>query len=123
VVGASDAHGCERDELFGWYYTVVFAPSPALPDLIASIRNLLSVAVEALPGERAFAYGPFRLVRYTQFLLREVFPRHDELCAEEGRLMLAHPGGDARAASRLREYAGRTARLYAQLYGGEADPC
>ncbi len=28
VVGSSDAHGCERGELFGWYWTMFFASEP-----------------------------------------------------------------------------------------------
>jgi len=116
VVGVSDAHGCERGELFGWYYTIVFSPAPDLEDLIASVKDLCSVAVEALPGESPRAHGPFRLVKYAQFLLREVFPQHDELCLEEGRLMLAHLAGDEGAATALSGLAGRTARLYDRLW-------
>lgn len=112
IVGVSDSHGCETGSLFGWYYTVVFAASTDLPDLIRNIKDLYSVAVEALPGETARAHGPFRLVRYTQFLLREVFPTHDELCQEEGRLMLAYASGDAQAANILGTLNGRIKRLY-----------
>ena len=31
IVGASDSHGCERGDLFGWYYTIVFSPTPSCP--------------------------------------------------------------------------------------------
>jgi hypothetical protein len=117
AVGVSDAHGCERGELFGWYYTVVFAPDVSLPQLIAGIKGLYSVAVEALPGETARAYGPLRLVKYAQFLLREVFPQHDELCYEEGRLMLAHAAGDLDAADALCGLRGRVALLYDHIWG------
>ncbi len=112
IVGVSDAHGCERGELFGWYYTVVFAPSSDLPDLMTSIKDFYSVAIETLPGETMRAFGPFRLVKYAQFLLREIFPLHDELCLEEGRLMLAHLAGDEKARDVLHLYGGRTAALY-----------
>ncbi len=116
IVGVSDAHGCQTGELFGWYYTIVFAPSPALPDLIEGVKALYSVAVEALPGQTPRAHGPFRLVKYAQFLLREVFPLHDALCVEEGRLMLAHITGDPHALELLRAYQGRTAALYDHLW-------
>jgi len=118
IVGVSDAHGCERGELFGWYYTIVFSPSPELGDLIESIEAMYSVAVEALPGETPRPYGPFRLVKYALFLLREVFPRHDELCQEEGRLMLAHLAGDSAAAEQLRLLKGRTAALLERCWQG-----
>jgi predicted metal-dependent phosphoesterase TrpH len=117
IIGVSDAHGCERGELFGWYYTIVFSPSAELPALAENIAQLYSVAVEALPGEAPRAHGPFRLVKYAQFLLREVFPAHDALCLEEGRLMLAHLAGDPEAAAGLRARRGSTAALYARYWG------
>lgn len=116
IVGASDAHGCETGELFGWYYTLVFAPSLELRALIDSVKGLYSVAVEALPGTRPRAHGPFRLVKYAQFLLREVLPLHDELCREEGRQMLAHVAGDRSARERLGALRGGVDRLYNRLW-------
>lgn len=112
IVGASDAHGCETGSLFGWYYTVVFSPSLELADLIGSIKGEWSVAVEALPGEVVRVYGPLRLVRYTLFLLREVFPQHDLLCAEEGQLMLDYIAGRPGAEQALQLRQGRVAQLY-----------
>lgn len=117
IVGASDSHGCERGELFGWYYTIVFAPSLELADLTQGIKDGFSVAVEALPGADARAHGPFRLVKYAQFLLRELFPLHDELCEDEGRWMHRHLAGDAGAAEELARATGRVARLYDGLWG------
>lgn len=117
ICGISDTHGVETSPEFGRYYTVCFAPSPELPDLIASIKNLHSVAVEAVDGELPRAYGPFRLVKYTLFLLREVFPRHDELCFEEGRLMIQYTSGDTTASDRLKLSQGQVARLYKSMWG------
>lgn len=117
IIGVSDAHGVERDELAGWYYTILFASSPELPDVIQGIKDLYSVAVEALPGETPRAYGPFRLVQYSLFLLREVFPLHDALCLEEGRLMLAYASGDPDAAYALGLLRGRTTALYNHIWG------
>ena len=116
VCGISDTHGIERSDAFGRYFTVCFAPSPDLPDLIASIKDLRSVAVECPGGEIQRSYGPFRLVRYTHFLLREVFPQHDELCFEEGRLMIQHASGDASAAARIALLQGQTAALYERCW-------
>jgi len=112
IVGASDSHGCENGQLFGWYYTIVFSPTLDLPDLITSIKDCYSVAVEALPHEMVRAFGPFRFVSFAMFLLREIFPAHDELCLEEGRLMLAHTAGDPQAAPALQPLQGRTVWLY-----------
>lgn len=118
IVGVSDAHGCERGELFGWYWTLVFARRCELADLIDAITDLHSVAVEALPGQAPRAHGPFRLAKYAQFLLREVLPLHDALCEEEGRLMLAHVAGDGGAAERLAALRGQAARLMERLLAG-----
>jgi hypothetical protein len=119
VVGVSDAHGCDHGELFGWYYTIVFSPSCVLSDLISSIKDLYSVAVEAVPGSQPRAHGPLRLARYAQFLMREVFPDHDALCAEEGRLMLDHVNGGDDAARLLAGKRGRTAALLQHVWEGD----
>ena len=118
IVGVSDAHGCENGKLFGWYYTLVFSRGNSQPDLIEGIRSLYSVAVEALPGEIVRAYGPFRLVKFALFLLREVFPAHDAYCCEEGKMMLAMAdAADAAATQRLMQMHGRTAALMDRVYG------
>lgn len=117
IVGASDAHGCERGTLFGWYYTVLFARAPELGDIIGAVKDCRAVAVEALPGQTPRAHGPFRLVKYAQFLLREFFPLHDALCKREGELMLAHIAGDAGAAGQLQKLKGQTATLMAHAWG------
>ena len=116
IVGVSDAHGCETGSLFGWYYTIVFSPTLEHSDLVTSIKDLFSVAVEAIPGESVRAYGPFRLVKYALFLLREILPQQDTLCLEEGRLMLAHLAGDPSAAQLLENLSGRTAERLTTLW-------
>jgi hypothetical protein len=77
---------------------------------------LYSVAVEAVPGETPRAYGPFRLVKFALFLMREVFPHHDALCVEEGRLMLAHLAGDPEAVFALSRLHGRTTALLERFW-------
>jgi hypothetical protein len=116
IVGVSDAHGCERGELFGWYYTIAFSPSTDLPDLIDSIKGLYSVAVEALPGQPMRAHGPFRLVKYAQFLMRELLPAHDALCRTEGELMLRYLAGEREAAAPLSALQGQVAAFWARQY-------
>jgi hypothetical protein len=115
IVGVSDAHGCENGTLFGWYYTIVFAPSTDLPDLVSSIHDLYSVAVDALPGEFPRVHGPFRLVKFAHFLIREVFPAHDELCQAEGRLMMDHLAGEPGAVDRLGAVQGQCKRWMARV--------
>ncbi|MGE5223534.1 MAG: PHP domain-containing protein [Omnitrophica WOR_2 bacterium] len=122
IVGSSDAHGCENRDLFGWYYTVVFARSAGLPDLIAGIKGLNSVAVEALPAQPIRVHGPFRLVKYAYFLLREIFPLHDELCREEGRWMQAFLSGDEAAAGALKKLKGQSIRAFEHIRDARESP-
>jgi hypothetical protein len=117
IVGVSDAHGCERSELFGWYYTLVFSPSQKFEDLVQAIKSGYSVAIEAMPAQPARSHGPLRLVQYAQFLLREVLPQHDELCFEEGRQMLAYLSGDPDAVQQLTAFQGRTHNAMESVFG------
>lgn len=116
VVGVSDAHGCNNGRLFGWYYTIAFAATPCWADVLPAIRAEWSVAVEARPGEVCRAFGPYRLVMFAHFLLREIFARHDALCAEEGALMLAWARGERGGAGELEERRGRVGALYRELW-------
>jgi hypothetical protein len=118
IVGVSDSHGVHRD-LFGWYATLVFSPSVALPDLIASIKAFRSVGVETIPGEQPRVHGPFRLVKFALFLLTEVIPEHDALCAEEGELMLRHIAGEESARAGLAACQGKVAALMRKIMRGE----
>ena len=77
------------------------------------------MAVEAPPGHFPRAHGPLRLAQYAQFLLREVFPLHDELCEPEGRAMLAYLAGEHGAAEDLTRLQGQVERLYQKLWGAD----
>jgi len=117
VVGSSDSHGTERDWLFGWLTSIVFAESAAAEDVMAAVKAYRSVAVEAYPNETVRVYGDYRLVMYAQFLLEEYFPLHDELCFEEGRLMKEMFLGDKKAEALLRLMKGRTDILRQSYWG------
>lgn len=114
--GISDAHGCERGETFGRNFTVVFAPNADLPNIQSAIKRGNCTAVEIMRGERPQVEGGYRLTKYTLFLLREVMPQHDELCVEEGRLMLSHAAGKTGAADRLKACQGQIKALYDQYW-------
>ena len=120
VVGLSDSHGTHRDGLFGWYYTLVFAKSDKLEDLVNAIRAGNSVAVEALEGERMHCHGSYRLVRYAQFLQREYFPRHRSICRTEGEIMSDILGGEPVLAGTLAKFAGRPAAFRERAFKGFA---
>ena len=120
IVGVSDAHGCDGQKggTFGWQYTIAFAESPERADVITAIKDCYSVAMEFIPTDRPRPTGPLRLGKLALFCEREIFPMHDELCVEEGRLMQAHQAGDASAVDALAGLQGRTAALYDRLWGG-----
>lgn len=104
VVGASDAHGCNVDKLFGWYYTIIFSPSCALGDIASAVRELRSVAVAVLPGRAPEVVGPHRLVKLAMFLMREYMPGHDSICAEDSEAMNRLLAGDEDAPADLLEF-------------------
>ena len=88
VLGNSDTHFRQTVDIYGWYWTTVFAKSLCQEDIFDAISNLRSVACEQPVGERFMAYGPFDLVEYTCFLHREFFPLHNRICAMEGELYM-----------------------------------
>ena len=45
------------------------------------------MAIESIPNEGTRIYGEFRLVKFTEFLLREYFPVHDNRCFIEGSII------------------------------------
>ncbi len=116
IVGVSDAHGC-FNELFGWFYTVVFAKSNQREDVIDAIKSCNSVAVENIPNESCRPVGPFELVMYTLYLEREVFPLHDSLCEEEGYWMIRYIEGDNQAALELAKRYGRIEDFWKCIFG------
>ena len=86
----------------------------SLNELAASIKEkgILQPVIVSRVGD-----GSFRLVKYAHFLLREVFPAHDQLCLEEGRLMLEYLKGREGAKERLAGLSGRTSNYLEQMWG------
>jgi hypothetical protein len=118
IVGSSDAHGTEDEYWFDWFSTIVFAKDPERDSIISAVKGLYSVAVECYPGEAFRLYGPYRMVKYAQFLMYEYFPLHHALCFEEGRQMKEYACGDESAVQKLSVMHGRTAALLERCYRG-----
>ena len=57
-------------------------------------------------------------MKYVQFLLEDYFPRHDELCYEEGRLMKEALLGSLEAKEMLSAIKHRTAAYLDRCYNG-----
>ncbi len=119
IVGISDSHGCEYHDMFGRYYTICFSKSLELADLINAIKNEMAVAVETPGGQLPRVFGPHRLVMYTHFLLRYVLPLHDEMCFEEGRLMIEYAGGNKDVIEQLKILKGQVERYYSMVWAKE----
>lgn len=90
IVGSTDSHTVLADKHIK-YSTLAFAKND---EILKSISEHYSVAVEAVPNESVRAYGKLRLVMYTHFLIKNYFPTHDRLCSVSGELMLAYVHGE-----------------------------
>jgi hypothetical protein len=112
VAGVSDAHGCDSGKLFGWFYTLIFAESCEFEDLKESLLTGLSVAVKELVDECPEVYGEFRLVKYSDFLIREFYPAHDIACAREGENMLSVLAGDSQGIEHLKLFKGSVPEMF-----------
>lgn len=118
ILGVSDAHAAysaqvpRGEYLLGAFYTVVLASSPRFEDLAGAIRAKRSVAVEQQENEQRHVYGPYRLVKYAQFLARQFFPEHDALARQEAAAMQRFAAGEAAVG-----LAGRMEQLYTEAFG------
>jgi len=124
IIGGSDAHEVVKDAFessslrakgvrnrpygFGEFYTIVFAKANKTAEILSAIKKGYSVAIDEYSGSAPRVHGDYRLVSYALFLLSEYFPLRDEVCYEEGRLMLEMAyGGSKRAEGELRARGGR----------------
>ena len=91
VLGNSDTHyrsSKPGEDIYGWYWTNVFAKSLCKEDIFDAIMNKKCVACERPYGERFIAVGQFDLVEYSCFLEREFFPLHDRICSMEADIYM-----------------------------------
>ncbi len=119
-VGASDAHDtCDGAGNFREESTVVFAKNNALEDMIDAVKGMNDIAFEWYHGEKPRFHGPFYVVKYMQFLFENDFAVHDEMCFEEGRLMLEARLGDETAVRILSLMEDRTAAYMERCFWKE----
>lgn len=116
AVGADDSHGSVNGKWFDIGKTYVLAKSMEREDIFSALRGGMCCAVEQYHGENARIYGDERMVRFFTWLDAEYFPLHDELCVEEGRLMMAYVNGDETAKARIALCHGQTERLHKHLF-------
>ena len=92
VVGSTDSHSVlQKPSHFKHASTIAFAENN---DIFGAISDELSVAVESYESEWKRAYGPFRLVKYTHFLLENYYPIHDALCSASAETILGYIHGE-----------------------------
>ena len=100
IVGSSDTHVIENVRPFANYFTIAFAKANESGAITDAVRAGMTVAVEACGEEykRQYrAYGSYRLVVYSQFLLNHYFPLRQRMCQGEGYAMRAYAMGEAGA--------------------------
>ena len=83
-LGNSDAH---HINILGINTSVVFAKSNSLADLQQAVLAGNCIALAQYPDAPPRTAGNFALVSFWHFLKRNYYPRHDELCQEESRLL------------------------------------
>ncbi len=94
VIGNTDSHNALG--VLGRHFTIVFAEDNSISSIKRAISQGYSVAVIMSddPDDAPQIFGSFRMVKYAHFLIRNYYAKHDELCAIEGKLMLAALRGE-----------------------------
>ena len=115
IVGSTDSHSSyESNRNAHICATIIFSPENERKALIRSVKEFYSVAVDTISAEFRLV-GEARFIRYGDFLLKNYFPLHDELCYEEGRLMKQYVTGTgeerAEALEGIRFISGRMKKL------------
>ena len=120
-LGVDDAHrrnyNWDYDSSFNEAYTVIFAKDVSFEGFAEAVRGGYTAAVERYEAAPAHVAATYRLTKFTAFLLEQYFPKHDELCFEEGRLMRDAYLGDEDARGLLDQLSGRTRRFADRFFG------
>lgn len=116
VVGSTDTHGSTEHYANALICsTIVFAHKNTRQDLIASIKEKYSVAVDTISKEYRLV-GDFRLIKYASFLMENYYPLHDQACKAEGYYMNRVLGGDERAKAVLLAMKGQMAEMQRKYF-------
>ena len=114
-VGSSDWHG-RPSQKAGVDYTIIFSAGASFADFADAVRSERCVAVGGNNDE--FPFGPYRLVKYAQFLMEHYFKKiHDPLCAEQGDLILKALNGDTTVLPAIAELKEKIEKKRAEFFG------
>lgn len=117
IVGSSDSHGTDPACYFKMGKTVLFAKGELnFESVKESISELYTVGLEYQNNESVRISGPYRMVKYAQFLLKYYFPVHDDLCVEEGIAMKNYFNKVMGAKEMLEAVHGRTEKFRKEFY-------
>lgn len=83
-IGVTDSHAYTTDPICGYHYTIVFSEDNSEKSIIKSVKEKKTVAVDHMYGKQPFCYGSLRLVKYSHFLIKYVFPDRDRIAYLEG---------------------------------------
>ena len=98
IVGSTDSHGSTvHNRNCDICSTIVFAHENERADIIQSIKDKYSVAVDSISKEFRLV-GEHRLQKYACFLMENFYPIHDRQAALDGEVMRQYYVGDADAA-------------------------
>ena len=97
IVGSTDSHNStENNRNAAICSTIVFAHDNERADILQSIKDKYSVAVDTISKEYRLV-GEFRYQKYASFLMENWYPVHDRLAAVDGEIMREYYVGDADA--------------------------
>ncbi len=114
VVGSTDTHGStEHNRNADICSTIVFAHKNERSDIVDSVRDRYSVAVDSISKEYRLV-GEFRFQKYASFLMENYFPIHDRAAAVDGEIMRRYFLGEesAETLSSFADRAGAFIRKY-----------
>lgn len=98
IVGSTDSHNCLPDHSKKSLIcsTIVFAHENERAELLQSIKDRYSVAVDTISAEYRLV-GEHRLQKYACFLMENFYPLHDRQAAMDGEMMRRYYVGQATA--------------------------
>jgi hypothetical protein len=74
-LGSTDSHTYSIDPICGKHITMVFSEGRSQSQILESIRQRRTVAVEVIDDHNALCFGSVRLSMYAQFCLKYIFEK------------------------------------------------
>ena len=115
IVGSTDSHGStEHNRNCDICSTIVFAHKNERGDIIQSIKDRYSVAVDSISAEFRLV-GEHRFQKYACFLMENFYPVHDRQTAVDGEIMRQYLTGDADA-EEMKYTTAKSAKMWAKYF-------